>query len=637
VTTSVLVNIAGFLLGAALYGLLLAMAARSQPTWRAGDARTPRWFERPMVWAGVLGLLWNLGAFVVYGFPAAGTASLVPGLLVVSFAALGFLPAVVVHVVLGAAEASSRPLRQAVGLGAYALSTMAAGFHVVAFVAGQPLPSRTALSLLTVGFLALLWPLVRLTRRARSSRAVWVVALALFGVSALHLVTHTGGDAWWVEVLGHQGSLLLPLAILLRDYRFAFADIFLKRALALSLTVGLVLATHVILRRWDPGLGATEDSLAAYLLGLAVLTALAQPRFQLAAKWLVDKVVLRRADYDDVLRTLEHEVSSAPDEDALLARAEARIGRALGATAMATTPAAGEAGSSRPVLVVDGPSAAITIPTVEAPHLAWRVGRLAGERRLLSDDVRLLESAASMVGRRVDAMRVGRERVQAAVREQRMAGLATEAELRALRAQVDPHFLFNALSTIRYLIRSSPAGAEATLLRLTSLLRAVLRRTRVEFTTLGDEIDLVEAYLEIERARFEERLRVTIDVPAALRSARLPSLLIQPLVENAVKHGIAPNAAGGAIAIAAAEVPLDGGRMVRIAVHDSGTASSAAAWARGREQGLGLANVEQRLQGHYGSRASFAIETGGGTGTTVTLTLPLDAVGEPAPRQEVLV
>jgi len=165
----------------------------------------------------------------------------------------------------------------------------------------------------------------------------------------------------------------------------------------------------------------------------------------------------------------------------------------------------------------------------------------------------------------------------------------------------------------------------------------VLRRTRVEFTTLGDEIDLVEAYLEIERARFEERLRVTIDVAAALRSARLPSLLIQPLVENAVKHGIAPNAAGGAIAIAAAEVPLDGGRMVRIAVHDSGTASSAAAWARGREQGLGLANVEQRLQGHYGSRASFAIETGGGTGTTVTLTLPLDAVGEPAPRQEVLV
>src|SRR5689334_1458219 len=123
------------------------MAVRSQPTWRDGEAGAPHWFQRPMVWAGLLGLLWNLGAFVVYGFPAAGTASLTPALLVVSFAALGFLPAVVVHVVLGGADAVAGTTRRAVVFTAYTLSAIAAGWHVAAYAGQQPLPSRAALTL----------------------------------------------------------------------------------------------------------------------------------------------------------------------------------------------------------------------------------------------------------------------------------------------------------------------------------------------------------------------------------------------------------------------------------------------------------------------------------------------------------
>jgi two-component system LytT family sensor kinase len=268
-------------------------------------------------------------------------------------------------------------------------------------------------------------------------------------------------------------------------------------------------------------------------------------------------------------------------------------------------------------------TAVVVIPTVEAPHMVWRVGLLAGERRLLSDDIRALESAASLVGRRVDGLRVARERLSAAVRDQRISRLATEAELRALRAQINPHFLFNALTTIGYLIRSSPTAAETTLLRLTALLRAVLRRTRSEFTTLGDELELVEAYLDIERARFEERLRVTIDVPAPLRALRIPSLLVQPLVENAVKHGVAPVTAGGEVTVRARTVSFDQGSVLRITVHDSGPGASPAAWARGRVGGLGLVTVEQRLACHFGSAGTLAVDSGGPTGTLVTVELPL--------------
>ena len=174
---------------------------------------------------------------------------------------------------------------------------------------------------------------------------------------------------------------------------------------------------------------------------------------------------------------------------------------------------------------------------------AFFIGELLGGRRLLSGDISLLESIALVTARRLDTLRVAHERIEASVREQQISRLATEAELRALRAQLNPHFLFNALTTVGYLIQTSPNRAMETLLRLTSLLRGVLRRTTTEFGTLGDELDLIEAYLEIEQARFEERLRVTIDVPAALRTLPIPPLLVQPLVENAVKHGIAQSAA----------------------------------------------------------------------------------------------
>src|SRR6185295_3449480 len=210
------------------------------------------------------------------------------------------------------------------------------------------------------------------------------------------------------------------------------------------------------------------------------------------------------------------------------------------------------------------------------------------------------------------------------LREQEIGKLATEAELRALRAQINPHFLFNALTTIGYLIQTSPGRALDTLLRLTALLRAVLR-SESEFTTLGREIELVESYLDIERARFEDRLRVRLDVPAALRSLRVPPLLLQPIVENAVKHGIAPERRGGEVTVTAQLERDDrSGLVLVLAVHDSGTGASLEDLQRGRDLGLGLTNIERRLACHYGEAARLSIASAPGAGTTVEIHMPAE-------------
>src|SRR6185437_9936450 len=200
----------------------------------------------------------------------------------------------------------------------------------------------------------------------------------------------------------------------------------------------------------------------------------------------------------------------------------------------------------------------------------------------------------------------------------------TEAELRALRAQINPHFLFNALTTIGYLIQTTPSRALETLLRLTSLLRGVLR-SEGEFTTLGRELDIVEAYLDIERARFEHRLRVTIDVPPRLRNIQLPPLVLQPLVENAVKHGIANKQSGGAVVIRARVDRLDDDRRkLVITVEDTGAGTTTETLQRGRSAGVGLRNVERRLECQYGTNASLSIRTAPGRGTVVEIRMPVD-------------
>jgi hypothetical protein len=453
---------------------------------------------------------------------------------------------------------------------------------------------------------------------------VWAVALAVFAVSALHLSEHREGEAWWIELIGHHASLPLALAILYQDYRFALADIFLKRALALVglVTISFGLYVTVAAPILTESIREGEVTLRAIgsFIGLWVGIALLYPWFQRGVSWFVDKIILRRADYQDLRAEIAGIVASGDTPEEILDGVCARLKWALTATELRweSVPSDSEL-----------PKTTIEIPVVEGPSYYIAIGPLIGGRRLLSDDLSMLESVALMVARRLDNLRVMRERFARDLREQQISQLATEAELRALRAQLNPHFLFNALTTIGYLIQTAPERAMETLMRLTELLRGVLRRPTSEFITLGEELDLIDSYLAIERARFEERLNVVIDVPHSLRSVRIPPLVLQPLVENAIKHGIAPCKAGGQVTIKARTQ----GRAVSISILDSGAGATPAELSLGRERGVGLTNVEQRLAGYYGPSASFAILSEIGNGTTVELLIPTDSRVESYPAR----
>jgi hypothetical protein len=196
-----------------------------------------------------------------------------------------------------------------------------------------------------------------------------------------------------------------------------------------------------------------------------------------------------------------------------------------------------------------------------------------------------------------------------------------EARMAAMQAQVEPHFLFNTLASIDHLIESDPARASQMQKNLIALLRASMPTMREHHPgkhTLGREIDVVRPYVEILKVRMEDRLQATIDVPEGLRSADFPPMVIQSLVENAIKHGLEPKAEGGSLSVSAEIV--DGRLAVRVA--DTGLGFGVAATAG---TGTGLANIRERLKLLHGERASLVIEANRPSGTAVTVSVPYQA------------
>jgi signal transduction histidine kinase len=611
-----LLNAFGLGTGLVLYAMLLAMAVRDRR--RGGRLDTV-----PLATA-VLGIVWNLCSLSTYVLPRVGVSgSATRAAAVGGVIALGLLPAVMVHsVVRGQRAARWRVVALGLSAAAYTASAGAAAVQMHALWSGDAVPSVLGLQLLTWTFVALAVPLVVGTRRQPGGRrALWASALAAFAVSALHLSQfHEPGSTWLAELVGHHASIPLAVAILYQDYPFALADLFLKRALLLIALVATALFGLMIGSAVAAGSTLQFAVLAAGWVG----TALAYPWLRAGINWFVDRVVLARPHYRSLEASVVRQLQLEDGVEPLLERVRREMGEALCATASRLSPAVRlPEDVVRPVVELsDGSSVRVTVPTAEPPTYVIEFSRLAGGRRILSDDVSFLSTVAVAAARRIDALRLTGERYERALREEEVAKLASQAELRALRAQLNPHFLFNALTTIGYLIQAAPTRAVDTLMRLTSLLRSVLR-SEGEFTTLGREVDLVEAYLDIERARFESRLRVRIDVPAELRQATVPPLILQPIVENAVKHGIAPLRAGGEVAVSAREV--GGPPRLVLCVSDTGSGIDGGDGAGWRRAGVGLTNVERRLQCHYGEASSLAFETVAGRGTVVTLTLPMPA------------
>lgn len=609
-------NLVGFVTGTALYAMLLALVLRGSTGAKVQGHPPPQYL--PLA-TGVLGLIWNLGELAAYSLPRLGYFNESIGLWAISFPALGLLAAVVVHSV-----ARALPRGLVLTVVAYGCSIVASVLHLQTVITGNPEPSSLAFLILTICYGLIILALGVLTRtQANGRRVLWVLALALFAVSASHLGRfHAAADGWAVELVGHHAAIPLAFAILYQDYRFALADLFLKRALTLIALVAIAFAGYSLATQLPAGPLA-----ASVLMALWVATSLVSPWLHRLIVRFVDHSLLGRIDYAALAAGIGQGLQARNTIDGVLDMVAERLAQALDARRV-WWEEEGAAAGGKPRRTTQA-----MVPTTDLPRYVVNVGELTGGRRLLSDDLALVETVVATAARRIDQVRLTHERYEVQLREEEMQKLTAEAELKALRAQVNPHFLFNALTTIGYLIESAPPRAMNTLMQLTALLRGVLR-SEGDFTTLGREIELVEHYLKIEHERFEERLRVRVDVPQALRHLRIPALVVQPLVENAIKHGVAPSTTGGDVEVAARLDAVDGVERLHIVVRNTGAPLHPGAV---RDLGLptaaqgakvGVDNIRRRLAGHYGVSATLALATEPGRGTVAELVVPLAATAE---------
>ncbi len=265
----------------------------------------------------------------------------------------------------------------------------------------------------------------------------------------------------------------------------------------------------------------------------------------------------------------------------------------------------------------------VSIPSQGDPIGHIQLGKRQNDEPFFSQDIALVSSLADVFYSLLATIRLQIKKQEQEKREQELIINAGRSELKALRAQINPHFLFNALNAIAGLIERDPARAEETVERLAEVFRYTLRRSESEWVYLGDELEFIQAYLEIEQARFGDRLRVSLDAPESARELRIPAMMIQTVVENAIKHGVASVRGPGIVTVKA--VCQD--QILRIDVLDNGPGfrldDTLVTSADAKQGGYGLKNVRQRLQGYFGDAGKLEVSRDELTGhTRVSISMP---------------
>jgi signal transduction histidine kinase len=473
-------------------------------------------------------------------------------------------------------------------------------------------------------------PRVETPRERQSHR--WHLALFLAMVVLFALLFTLSGTGQRMAVLAtlvEISARSLPLAFLFVstyfENRFEFFDLFVKRGLSLLLTIGtLTLAFAVTL----PWLHRFETSWAApWIFAIVLLPVI------MALPWLYGRLgaaldrrwLGRRFTPVDAITRFLDTLRAATTDAQLVQRAQAGLSEIFSA------PAAVQLGA------FDDPGFPIAheSPVRSAGVAMGRIcmGPRTSEAPYFSEDVALVTSLADVLGSVVENLRLQRRQQEQDLRASELVLQASRSELKALRAQINPHFLFNALNAIAGLIHRDPAAADRTIEQLADVFRYALRGAESEWAVLEDEIDFVRAYLDIERARFGARLQVAIAVEDGVRGARVPTMVIQTLVENAIKHGAAATPGPATVAI---DARREQDRLL-IAVTDNGPGFEAASTRRapGARGGYGLTNVRQRLEGYFGANASLEIDRDEAQGLTkAVVTLPLAGQARAAASRE---
>lgn len=377
--------------------------------------------------------------------------------------------------------------------------------------------------------------------------------------------------------------------------RLVFFDFLIKRgaffALALAVLTAVFALGSAFIERFP------ADWTRPWLYALPLLP------FWLAApaiyQWLeraIDHICLRRRySPADAERQFVHNIQIAAGDDDLERRAAESLQDIFQAQAtVSLSPGTAPAGG----LAADLLQGSVPAGWI---HVAPRGDSIP----FMSDDKRLLQSLARTLS-------VVMENVRFREREQQLRLLASRAELKALRAQINPHFLFNALNAIAGLIQVQPELADETVEQLAEVFRYTLSKSEKEWVRLDEEVEFVTAYLKVEQARFGDRLETELCVDSAAAAMMIPAMTIQPLIENAIKHGVSAVAGRGRVSLNARI--CEG--CLSVEVSDNGPG-----FPPGAEMGHGLRNIMERLKGYYGESADFQWRRGEQC-TTVSLKIP---------------
>jgi hypothetical protein len=604
-----LINVLGHAAGALIFAIFLALLFSGRG-WSGAQGR-----QLP-AFAAILALVWNVGSLLVLSWP--GMPALAANLTIaVSFSVLSLLPAVLMHLSLK----DSRPALVAAG---YALSATAVGMHFWEVRGGGAALHRNALMLITVGFLALTAAAVALSAlrgRARrdSGRIAASMCLALFAMSFLHFGSGHAAQAWSSELFVHHAGIPLALFVLLQDYRFILLDAFVRflaNALLAAVLTSFVIAAAFRLELVER---AAADPLQEALLLISVCL------FLVFFAWLRNRVqswlthaVFRQGGLAEAADRVKG--GPASDERSYLDWAASVLAEAVGTGENAVIPLSDVASAA---------SLRVPVPASMVPALAsskvWNwaeavvpvrlgrqgsmlivLGRRRGGRRYVGEDLDALGGAAAEIAAKVESLR-----------QQELNRLVSQAELRALQSQINPHFLFNALNTLYGSIPREAALARRMVINLAEIFRYFLQSDKT-FVPLSEEMQIVRAYLEVEQGRLGARLKLEISVDPETEQVPIPVLSIQPLVENAIKHGIAARTEPGLLRITVGRQEDE----LRISVENSGSGKPAASAGTG----VGLANVRRRLEICYGpaSRLSLSIAP---EAAAVELRIPLARAG----------
>jgi hypothetical protein len=508
---------------------------------------------------------------------------------------LSLLPAVLLHIFAGTARS---PL---VACG-YGLSSVAVAMHFWEIRGNGSTLHEAALLLITVGFLLLTLSAVadaavRGTgqRRLNGARIAGSMCLALFAMSFLHFGAAHTSQAWSSELIVHHAGIPLALFVLLQDYRFVLLDAFLRflaNALLAALLAGLVIEAAfrlVLVER------AVRQPLPEAMLLLSVCL------FLVFFAWMRNRVqgllthaVFRQGKVANLQARLRDCPGFDTEEQYLdwAGSAMAAAVRTRDFTIVSQAEADPDATLHAPVVgALVGPDwaeAAVPIRLAQGNSRLVLLGRRQGGQRYLGEDLDALAKAAADIAGKVESLR-----------QEEMTRLVSQAELRALQSQINPHFLFNALNTLYGTIPRESSTARRMVLNLADIFRYFLQSDKT-FVTLAEEMQIVRAYLEVEQSRLGDRLAVKIQVDDAALAVAIPVLSIQPLVENAIKHGVAQRTEPGFVRIAAT-YGRDG---LRVTVENSGA-------PRGQSvpgAGVGLENVRRRLAICYGAASDLRID-----------------------------